>query len=64
MKRYSVRVDTLEQIDVSFNLIEKYSDTFRHCRTADDVMEAIKAGKVASIFGLEGHVVLFDSEYG
>ncbi|CAD6569878.1 MAG: hypothetical protein TREMPRED_005494 [Tremellales sp. Tagirdzhanova-0007] len=39
--------DTLEQIDVSFNLIEKYSDTFRHCRTADDVMEAIKAGKVA-----------------
>ena len=58
-----MRADTLEQIDVSVNLIEKYSDTFLHCRTADDVMEAIKLGKVASIFGLEGHVVVFDNEY-
>ncbi|ORY21860.1 microsomal dipeptidase precursor (Dehydropeptidase-I) [Naematelia encephala] len=49
----SVR-DTLEQIDVSLNLIDKYSDTFAHCRTADDVMRAVASGKVASIFGLEG----------
>jgi membrane dipeptidase len=49
-----VRLDTLEQIDVSLNLIEKYSDTFQHCRTADDIMAAVSAGKVASIFGVEG----------
>ena len=46
--------DTLEQIDASMNMIEKYSDTFIHCRTAVDVMTAVASGKVASIFGLEG----------
>nr|ODO02587.1 membrane dipeptidase [Cryptococcus depauperatus CBS 7855] len=47
-------LDTLEQIDVANNLIEKYSDTFVHARTADDIENAIKRGKVASIYGLEG----------
>jgi membrane dipeptidase len=48
----------LEQIDVSINLIEKYSEDFQLCRTADDVEDAIRAGKVASLFGLEGYVFL------
>ncbi|WWD18107.1 hypothetical protein CI109_102556 [Kwoniella shandongensis] len=46
--------DTLEQIDVANNMIERYSDTFAHARTADEVEAAIKQGKVASLFGLEG----------
>lgn len=44
----------LEQIDVSTNLINAYDDTFAFARTADDVMTAITAGKVASLFGVEG----------
>jgi membrane dipeptidase len=44
----------LEQIDVSVNLIQKYSDDFQLCRTADEVEDAIRAGKIASLFGLEG----------
>ncbi|OCF75175.1 membrane dipeptidase [Kwoniella mangroviensis CBS 8886] len=53
--------DTLEQIDVSFNLIEKYSDTFAFTSTADEVEVAIKEGKVASMFGLEGGHMLGNS---
>jgi hypothetical protein len=48
----------LEQIDVSINLIEKYSDDFQLCRTADDVEDAIRGGRIASLFGLEGYVAL------
>ncbi|WVQ65101.1 uncharacterized protein L199_003273 [Kwoniella botswanensis] len=53
--------DTLEQIDVSFNLIEKYSGTFAFASTADEVEVAIKEGKVASMFGLEGGHMLGNS---
>ncbi|KAK6907538.1 hypothetical protein I203_101534 [Kwoniella mangroviensis CBS 8507] len=53
--------DTLEQIDVSFNLIEKYSDTLAFASTADEVDVAIKEGKVASMFGLEGGHMLGNS---
>ncbi|KAL7423738.1 hypothetical protein Q5752_001320 [Cryptotrichosporon argae] len=49
----SVR-DTLEQIDVSLNLIDKYSDTFALATTADEVEATIRAGKVASLLGVEG----------
>ncbi|WRT65876.1 uncharacterized protein IL334_002827 [Kwoniella shivajii] len=53
--------DTLEQIDVSFNLIEKYSDTFAFASTSDQVEMVIKQGKVASMFGLEGGHMLGNS---
>lgn len=46
--------DTLEQIDVSKVLIDKYSDTFTFCETANDVRAAIHDGKVASLLGVEG----------
>lgn len=46
--------DTLEQIDVSKLLIEKYSNTFQFCETASQVKDAIYAGKVASLLGVEG----------
>ncbi|WOO83680.1 Putative dipeptidase [Vanrija pseudolonga] len=50
---YHVR-DTLEQIDVALNLIDKYDDTFRFVKTADEAVAAIKAGRVASFLGIEG----------
>ncbi|WVQ71086.1 hypothetical protein IAR50_000611 [Cryptococcus sp. DSM 104548] len=46
--------DTLEQLDLANNLIDRYSDTFARARTADEVEAAWKQGKVASLFGLEG----------
>lgn len=49
--------DTLERIDVALNLIDKYPD-FKLCRTAADVMWAIKEGKIASLLGMEGCVLL------
>jgi len=51
----------LEQIDVSLNLINKYDDTFQLCKTADDIMDAIGQGKVASMLGLEGYVFFVDN---
>ncbi|ORX34206.1 membrane dipeptidase-domain-containing protein [Kockovaella imperatae] len=46
--------DTLEQIDVAMNLMDKYSDVFQLCKTADEVMEAVASGKIASLMGMEG----------
>ncbi|KAE8540179.1 hypothetical protein D1P53_004117 [Cryptococcus gattii VGV] len=54
-------LDALEQLDVSNNLISKYSDTFAVARTADQVESAIKHGKIASLFGLEGAHMLGNS---
>lgn len=46
--------DTLEQIDVSKLLIEKYPKTFRLALTSDDIKEAINSRKIASLLGVEG----------
>ncbi|CCL99865.1 uncharacterized protein FIBRA_01890 [Fibroporia radiculosa] len=46
--------DTLEQIDVSKLLIEKYSDTFELALTSEDAKSAISRGKIASMLGVEG----------
>ncbi|KAL0072756.1 hypothetical protein AAF712_000519 [Marasmius tenuissimus] len=46
--------DTLEQIDVSRLLIEKYPDTFRLALGTRDIESAIEDGKIASLIGVEG----------
>ena len=45
---------TLEQIDVVHRMVGKYPDTFQLALTADDVDRAFKAGKIASLIGMEG----------
>ena len=50
-----MRTDTLEQIDLTNNLINQYDD-FQLCTTADQAMDTIKAGKIASLLGVEGYV--------
>jgi membrane dipeptidase len=45
---------TLEQIDVVHRMAEKYPETLVLTRTADDVERAFKAGKIASLSGMEG----------
>ena len=45
---------TLEQIDVVYQMMDRYSDTFELARTAADVERIFKAGKIASLIGMEG----------
>jgi membrane dipeptidase len=45
---------TLEQIDVVHRMVAKYPDTFQLALTAADVEHAFKAGRIASLIGMEG----------
>jgi membrane dipeptidase len=45
---------TLEQIDIVHRMMRKYPDTFELARTAADVERLFKAGKIASLIGMEG----------
>ncbi|HEV2853752.1 MAG TPA: dipeptidase [Thermoanaerobaculia bacterium] len=44
----------MEQIDDVHRLAERYPDTFEVARTAADVVRIHKAGKIASLIGMEG----------
>ncbi len=46
--------DTLEQIDVIRRMIRAHPETFELATTADDVVRIHKAGKIASLIGVEG----------
>ncbi len=45
---------TLEQIDDVYRLAERYPETFEIARSADDVVRIHKAGRIASLIGMEG----------
>jgi membrane dipeptidase len=45
---------TLEQIDVVHRMMRKYPDTFELALTAADVERIFKAGRIASLIGMEG----------
>ena len=51
----------VEQIDFVHRLVEKYPDDLQLALTADDVEAATKAGKIASLIGIEGGVAIDDS---
>jgi len=44
----------LEQIDLVHRMIARYPDRFQLALTADDVDEAFRAGRIASLLGAEG----------
>ena len=44
----------LEQIDIARRIIERYPDTFMFARSVADVRAAKRAGKIASMLGMEG----------
>lgn len=53
----------LEQIDIVYQMMARYPETFELARTADDVERIFKAGKIASLIGMEGgHAI--DSSLG
>jgi membrane dipeptidase len=45
---------TLEQVDAVYEMARRYPDTFALVRTADELERAFKAGKIASMMGMEG----------
>jgi membrane dipeptidase len=45
---------TLEQIDAVQEMLRRYPHTFEAARTADDVERIARAGRVASMMGMEG----------
>jgi membrane dipeptidase len=47
-------VATLEQIDAVRRMIERYSDDLVLARTAEEIEQARRAGKIASLLGMEG----------
>jgi membrane dipeptidase len=46
--------NTLEQLDIVYQMAGRYPDVFEIARTAADVERIFKAGKVASLIGIEG----------
>jgi membrane dipeptidase len=53
MDKEATRV-TLEQIDTVHRMTRKWPETFQLALTADGVEQAFKAGKIASMIGMEG----------
>ncbi len=47
-------LQTMEQIDVVHRMVRRYPETFELADTADDIERIVKAGKIASMLGIEG----------
>ncbi len=45
---------TLEQIEIVHDMIQVYPDTFALARTYEDILNARRQGKIASLIGVEG----------
>ena len=45
---------TMEEIDIVYEMIARYPDTFQLATTADEVETAFASGKIASMMGIEG----------
>ena len=54
-------LQTLEQIQLVKQMVQRYSDVFEMARTADDVIRIQKSGKIASLIGVEGGHCIEDS---
>jgi membrane dipeptidase len=44
----------LEQLDIARRIVARYPEALRLATTADEVEQAMRAGRVASLFGMEG----------
>ena len=52
---------TLEQIEIIRTMVRRYPEVFEFAKTADDVRRIQKAGKIASLIGVEGGHSIEDS---
>ena len=46
--------DTLQQIDLLYRVVDRYSDTLEIVQKSDDIMPVFQSGKCASLIGVEG----------
>src|SRR5690606_9460121 len=44
----------LEQIDIAQQIFARYPDAFQETRTPQEIMPAFRAGRIASVMGMEG----------
>jgi N-acyl-D-amino-acid deacylase len=51
----------IEQIDVVHEMVARYPDTLQMALTAEDIVAAHKAGRVASLIGIEGGAMIDNS---
>ncbi len=61
MKDHTAVKQTLEQIDVIHRFVKRYPDTFEMAYGVDDILRIHKAGKIASLIGVEGGHSIDDS---
>ncbi len=47
-------LQTMEQIDLVHEMVDRYPDVFEMVRSADDIERIVKSGKIASMIGVEG----------
>ena len=47
-------LQTLQQIELVQNMVKRYPETFEMAATADDIERIVKAGRIASMMGIEG----------
>ena len=52
---------TLEQIDIVHTMVARYPKDLQMAYSADDILQAFKAGRVASLIGIEGGHQIDDS---
>jgi membrane dipeptidase len=60
-KKGTALAETLEQIALVKQMIERYPDVFEAARTSADVERIVKSGKIASLIGVEGGHAIEDS---
>jgi membrane dipeptidase len=53
--------DTLEQIDVTKRLIAEHPEDLQYCDNPKCIRDAFKAGKVASMIGIEVREIVIHS---
>lgn len=51
----------VEQIDLVKRMVDRYPDAFEMAYTADDIERIVRAGKIASLIGIEGGVAIENS---
>ncbi|RVX67415.1 hypothetical protein B0A52_08768 [Exophiala mesophila] len=53
--------DALEMVDIIQNMIARHSQDLQYARTSSEVWDAFRAGKIASLIGMEGTHLLGNS---
>ena len=60
-RRGTALAQTLEQIELVHTMVKRYPETFELARTVSDIERIRKAGKIASLIGVEGGHCIEDS---